>query len=129
MLKRLHRRDNGQELAELALVLPVLLLVMFSILEFGNIIFAYNAVSNVAREGARYGVAHPTDRVGIEATARAASTGLNPGLLNINVSWPGGNTVRVEATYDLTLFTGFIIDAIGGTSTLHIRGISTMQIE
>jgi|YNPBryunderm2012_1023409.scaffolds.fasta_scaffold79002_2 Flp pilus assembly protein TadG len=125
----LRRREGGQELVELALVLPVLLLLLFAILEFGLVIFSYNAVSNVAREGARYGVAHPTDRVGIEATARAASRGLDPSHLSIAISYPGGNTIRVEARYDLTLFTGFVIQAVGGNPTMRLRSVSTMQIE
>lgn len=129
MGKGFRRREEGQELVELGLVLPVLLLLLFAILEFGLVIFSYNAVSEVAREGARYGVAHPTDLVGIEATARAASKGLDPSKLAIIISYPGGNTIRVEARYDLTLFTGFIIQAVGGNPTMRLRGISTMQIE
>ncbi len=44
---------NGQTLAEFALVLPVLLLLIFGIIEFGRIVYIYNTLSDAARQGAR----------------------------------------------------------------------------
>lgn len=52
---------RGQSLVELALILPVLMLVLVGILDFGRAFYAYNAISNAAREGARYGTIHPTN--------------------------------------------------------------------
>lgn len=49
--------DNGQAMVEFALVLPILLLVMFGIIEFGRLFFSYAMVSASSREGARYGEA------------------------------------------------------------------------
>ena len=44
---------RGQGLVEFALVLPVLILVIFGVLELGRAFFAYIAITNAAREGAR----------------------------------------------------------------------------
>ena len=44
-------------MVEFALVLPILLLVMFAIIEFGRLFFSYAMVSAASREGARYGAA------------------------------------------------------------------------
>ena len=60
--KRVRR---GQGLVEFALILPILLLVLIGMLEFGRILFIYVNVSNAAREGVRYGVVHPSDQQGI----------------------------------------------------------------
>lgn len=49
-----HHRDHGQSLAEFALVIPVFLLLMVSIFDLGRAVFAYNSVTNAAREGARF---------------------------------------------------------------------------
>ena len=49
-------RECGQSLAELAIVLPLLLAVMFGIIDAGRLIYAYNAVSLSAREGVRWAV-------------------------------------------------------------------------
>ncbi len=49
-------RQHGQDIAEMALILPVFLLLLLGIIEFGIILFTYNTVASTAREGARYGV-------------------------------------------------------------------------
>jgi len=64
-----ERVRRGQGLVEFALILPVLLLVLVGIFEFARILFIYVNVSNAAREGARYGVVHPTDLGGIRNQA------------------------------------------------------------
>ncbi|MCH7720860.1 MAG: pilus assembly protein, partial [Planctomycetes bacterium] len=48
--------ETGAELIELALVLPILLLVLGGIMDFGFLFLRYEVVTNAAREGARIGV-------------------------------------------------------------------------
>lgn len=43
---------RGQSIVEMALLLPVMLMVIFGIIEFGYLIFAYSMVSQAARNGA-----------------------------------------------------------------------------
>ena len=50
-----HRRSSGQSLAEFALVLPVLALLLFGIIQLGVTFGGYNALINSVREAARYG--------------------------------------------------------------------------
>jgi hypothetical protein len=49
-------REKGQTLVEFALILPILLLILFIIIESGRIFQAYITVQHAAREGARYAV-------------------------------------------------------------------------
>jgi len=44
---------KGQSLIEFALLLPVLALIIFGVLELGRAFFAFIAITNAAREGAR----------------------------------------------------------------------------
>jgi len=44
---------KGQAMVELALVLPLLLLIVFGITEFGRALWIVNTLTNAAREGAR----------------------------------------------------------------------------
>jgi Flp pilus assembly protein TadG len=60
-----HRR-RGDAIVEFALVLPILLLILFGILELGRVIDAWIVVQNAAREGARVGT--------LDTTATAAAT-------------------------------------------------------
>lgn len=47
------QKNSGQTLVEFALVLPLLLLLLFGIIEFGRIFQAKLVVTSAAREGAR----------------------------------------------------------------------------
>ncbi len=49
-----HRRRTGQTLAEFAITLPILLLLLFGIIEFGRIFQAWVTLQNAARAAARY---------------------------------------------------------------------------
>src|SRR5580765_679363 len=55
-LKRRLACEKGAELIEFALVFPLLLLVMFGIMDFGLLFQRYETVTNAAREGARIAV-------------------------------------------------------------------------
>jgi Flp pilus assembly protein TadG len=48
--------QNSQALIEFALISPVLLLLLFGILDLGRAVFYYDTVSHAAREGARTAV-------------------------------------------------------------------------
>ena len=45
----------AQAMVEFAIVLPILLLVIIGLFEFGRLIFIYSSVVTAAREAARYG--------------------------------------------------------------------------
>jgi len=56
-MMRMHRpRSRGQALVEFALVLPVLLLMLFGIIDFGRAIYAYNTLANASRAGVRVAI-------------------------------------------------------------------------
>lgn len=55
-LRRLVRGQSGAEVIEFALTLPLLLLVVLGIIEFGFLFQEYEVVTNAAREGARIAV-------------------------------------------------------------------------
>jgi hypothetical protein len=54
--------QSGQGLVELALVIPVLVIIVVGALDLGRVFFSVITVTNVAREGARYLTLHPDDR-------------------------------------------------------------------
>lgn len=57
-----RRRDRhraagrGQALVEFALVIPIFLLVLVALFDLGRAVFAYNTLTNAAREGARMAI-------------------------------------------------------------------------
>ena len=55
-IRRRLRPEGGAELIEMALVLPLLMLIIMGIIDFGFLFREMNVVTNAAREGARAGV-------------------------------------------------------------------------
>jgi Flp pilus assembly protein TadG len=56
-----NNNDQGQGIFEFALVLPILLLIVFGVLDLGRIFFATIGLTNAAREGVRYLTLYPDD--------------------------------------------------------------------
>ena len=80
MRRLLHRASRGQALVEFSLVFPLVLLLIFGLIDIGRLVYAHNALSEAAREGARYGSVQArsaADVAGIEAftVSRVAGIG------------------------------------------------------
>lgn len=129
--------EAGQDLVEYALVLPLLLLLIFGIVEFSLVFMDYNTIANAAREGARAATlpdspSCPWDgcrRPAAEAAARRLTVGLDPARLTVAATRPSAVTVRVEVRYSAALITSPIITALGGNDTITLRTVATMQRE
>lgn len=69
-----HRRQHCQSMVEFALIAPVLLLLIFGIIDFGRVIYVYVTMTQAANEGARvairYSPALPTNGV-VESAVRS----------------------------------------------------------
>jgi hypothetical protein len=83
-MKLLCRRIRGtvgaQALVEFALILPILLILLLGILDFGRAIAAYNSVSNAAHSGARVAIVNQ-DLTAIEAAVE--SEGISLGDIDV----------------------------------------------
>src|SRR5947207_2126656 len=53
--------ERGQGLVELALMLPVLMLIVIGSLDFGRAIYVDNVLANAARDGARFASVDPNN--------------------------------------------------------------------
>lgn len=53
-------RRRGQALVEFALVIPIFLLLLMAVVDLGRAVFAYNSVTNAAREGTRLAIVNQT---------------------------------------------------------------------
>jgi uncharacterized repeat protein (TIGR01451 family) len=58
------QKSTGQSLVEMALVLPVVLLLVFGVFELGRVVFIFSALNNASREAARFGAATGTAGTG-----------------------------------------------------------------
>jgi hypothetical protein len=62
-----NRRQRGQSLAEFALILTPLMMVLLGIIQMGLVLSAYVTMSNAAREGARSATVYLYDRTTTKA--------------------------------------------------------------
>jgi hypothetical protein len=79
---RAHAVEKAQTMVEFALILPLLLFIIFGLIEFGRLLAIYSMVTNSSRDAARYGAAagdagggvpHYLDCVGIREAARKSA--------------------------------------------------------
>lgn len=126
--------ELGQDLIEYAITLPLFMLIIFGILDFGRGIFYFSAMYQGARDGARYGSVHPeAPYEEIEAQVEHWLIGLDPTLWVIDTSCSTGVTSCVNVKYTFRAVTPFIgnlltdENGIDGQLTLSTR--STMPLE
>src|SRR5688572_17121227 len=55
-MRRGPDRRRGQALVEFALIIPLFLLLLVGIFDLGRAVFAFNTLTNAAREGARIAI-------------------------------------------------------------------------
>lgn len=89
---RLDQGSQAQALVEFALVLPLLLLLIIAIIDFGRALFIYSEVSNAAREAVRYGAVNAADCNEIANRAHSLFSLAPSGSINISIFIEEPNT-------------------------------------
>lgn len=79
-----HADRRGQALVEFALVIPIFLLLLVAIFDLGRAVFAYNTLTNAAREGARLAIVNQ-DEASIIQHAKNASAIVELNVPNVEV--------------------------------------------
>jgi len=151
----LDQEERGAALVEFALALPLLLVVIAGIVDFGFTFQRYEVVTNAVREGARMGTlpgysdpdlikARVREYVQNGLNLNTASLNLTLPLTDINVTnpdltltLPGGGTatvatVRVDAFYHHNfLLLGPVLSLINKTwgGSITLKGTSQMRLE
>ncbi len=95
VLRSVIKNQRGQAMVEMALILPILILLIFGIIEFGRIFASYLMVNNAAREGARYAAVGATDAE-ITALVMQRSSALDEDQLTVNIDPPEGSRVHAQ---------------------------------
>jgi Flp pilus assembly protein TadG len=126
-----NRKSRGQSLVEVALVLPILVMLLLGLLDFGRAYYTIVALRDAADEGAAYGATNPNDEPGITRRAAEASRALvNIQEGDVSVSAPNkatGEPITVTVTVQLVLYTPFA-NTFVSDSELTLRGHSVRSI-
>jgi len=147
--RRKENKERGQSLIELAISLPVIVLILLGTVNFGLALFSYAILRDAAQEGALYGSFNPANKAAIENRARNIlprdnedifSSPVN--LLNNNVvsveidsigkacqgiTHDAANSIRVRVIYRQPIIMPFIGDIVGSNS-IRLTGSATNVI-
>ena len=130
---RRKHRERGQSLVETAVVLPILLLLLAAIIDFGRAFDAYIILTNAAREGARFGATNPElteeevkalvveDVLG-SGTNVTQMTGFTVDDVTVDGQAEGSEVVAVTVTHQFDLWFGRLI----GIPQLTLTKVSEM---
>ncbi len=123
------RGERGAAAVEFALVLPVLLLVIFGIIDFGRMLYTKITLTEAAQAGARAGAIFGQAKG--EDQANLAAAGLNPapGEMDVNVvacpSTPApGDDATATLTYHFTFVTPLAAFANLGGGSIDLTSTS-----
>ncbi|WP_372790827.1 TadE/TadG family type IV pilus assembly protein [Paraconexibacter sp.] len=137
----MRRDESGAALVEMALVLPILLIVVFGILEFGRAINYWIDTTHLANQAARFAAVNKNPNGSGTLAAYIAAQGTTqelrnggtqsvPNALTVTLCFPAGTSkvgdpVRavVSTTYNWMPFLG-----LSATSST-LKGTATMRIE
>ena len=129
LFRRGTRDERGVAAVEFALVLPLLLILMFGIVEFGLAWYSKQVLTNASREGARAGIARSA--ISVETVVQNyCANRLIPSGSSPAVSEAGGgafqNDYAVSVTYEHHfMFAGII--GLPATKTLTGRTVMKME--
>lgn len=129
-MKPILKNEKGQNLVEFALVVPMLLLLVFGIAEFGRAWMTRNILTGAAREAVRVAVV-PSGSIG-EATTRAnqilTSAGITTAAVNVNDSGASFGIVTATVTYNFPVLVVGFIPGLNG-ATIPLTSTTTMRRE
>ncbi len=133
--------SRGQTLIEFAFVAPLIIILLFTIVDFGIAMDRRITLQHAVREGARYAAVH-TDTAAIQqTTADQAQDIIGPADVDVcyldgddaNATvGDAGDSVRVSAafTYDLPIFGSAFSDLFGGSvGSIDMTPSGTARLE
>jgi len=121
-------RARGAAVVEFAVVLPLLLTILFGIIEYGWVFMVRQTLQTSAREGARIAILQTSTEPYTAALSRIADLMQPTGLTTYNPTVIlDGTTIKVEVTVpynDVSLMGGFF-----GTHSYDLGGSCSMRKE
>jgi Flp pilus assembly protein TadG len=122
---------KGQAAVELALILPVLVLLLLGMLQVGIVLQDYLQLQQAVEQGARAASLGAADAT-IQQTVDSAAPSLSPSALTVTVSpaaaeRQSGTEITVQGSYGISISIPLLTPLIGGQ--LEISSQSVMRME
>jgi Flp pilus assembly protein TadG len=124
------RCPRGQAIVEFALLVPVLILLVFGIVDLGRAVYAMNAVGNAAREGTRTAIVNQTvSTIRSQAANQATALGIDATATGCTVGTPAVPATPTGPSGICVEFWNKTITATCTPSTgaLHCYAVTTVK--
>jgi len=126
-MKGRSRGENGASAVEFAIVLPILVLLIFGIIEFSVALYDKTMITNASREGARAGIVFRTPSVTDGEITNVVNNYLGSSLITFGAPVSATTTVTrsgynpgdelkvtVNYTYTFLIIPSFVVSLSGG---------------
>ena len=120
------KRERGQALVEFAMVLPVLILLVVGMMQFGLLFHEFLLVTHAAREGARVATLGGSDAEIVAAVNAAAASPSDTDIMP--ASRVRGAQVTITVTKYVALITP-LFSAMFPQNPVPVSGTSIMRVE
>ena len=130
------RGEAGVAAVEMALVLPILLVILFGIIDFGLALYTKEVLANASREGARQGIRFVTPALTDSDIETITKDTLDKGYLDsskatVTVTNAGGGfgtdlTVNIQYLFDFLVVSAFVP---GMSSQITLQSTTVMSNE
>jgi Flp pilus assembly protein TadG len=122
------REQRGSSAVELALLLPIVLLLLLALVQVGVLATDQLLLTQASRAGAREAAVQPSEEAVTDAV-RTAAAGLDGDRIVVDVAWSGerGSPVTVSLTYEVA-----VASTLGGwllPESVTLRASATMRQE
>lgn len=126
-IRRKLKREDGQSMVEFALILPIFLLILCGIIDFGWLFYNQLSLNNACREGARYAVVHTEENADTQAiinhienlsTNVFANDGVDITVAYSAPSDPTAGDITVSMEADISFFTPVLSTVLGKEKTI-----------
>jgi Flp pilus assembly protein TadG len=97
-------RSTGQALVEFAMVLPLFVLLLLILFDFGRVVYTQHTITEDAREGVRWGVAAPDIKLNNGATPQDLYDKIRDAAMRLS---QGTGLTRAQITGEIGACTGF----------------------
>ena len=122
--------ESGQAIVEFALVLPIALLILCAIVDFGWVFTHELVLSTAVRNGARAGVIYAEERdfeTKVQNRVRSEADLCDARKLRVTARYTGTDVI-VSADYDLQLLTP-TAKLLFGAMNYHVKASCTMSTQ
>ena len=135
-IKKISKNESGQAIVEMALILPIVLLLICGTIETGWMCYNQIAITNLSREGARAGIVYSSKTSSVESIKQQIVSDMPHNMqdkLTVDVTYSNAISPREgDVTVSLTYKTKSITPAMGmilNNGEYSLKSSCTMKVE